>query len=69
MTNDERLCPQNKLFATLDVTLHTGRLPSNQQVLFIDTVGFISNVPTGLIQSFKSTLEEITVAVSIMFCN
>lgn len=62
LTNDERLLPENKLFATLDVTLHVGRLPSTQQVLFIDTVGFISNVPTALIQSFKSTLEEITLA-------
>ncbi|KFM59909.1 putative GTP-binding protein 6, partial [Stegodyphus mimosarum] len=62
LTNDERLLPEDKLFATLDVTLHAGMLPSNQKVLYIDTVGFISDVPTALIQSFRSTLEEITLA-------
>ncbi|GIY06725.1 putative GTP-binding protein 6 [Caerostris darwini] len=62
LTDDERLQPENKLFATLDVTLHPGFLPSNQKVLYIDTVGFISDVPTALIQSFRSTLEEINVA-------
>lgn len=65
MTNDSQLVPEDKLFATLDVTLHSGLLPSNQKVLFIDTVGFISDVPTALIQSFRSTLEEINLAVSI----
>ncbi|XP_015918190.1 putative GTP-binding protein 6 isoform X2 [Parasteatoda tepidariorum] len=62
LTNDTRLQPEDKLFATLDVTLHPGLLPSNQKILFIDTVGFISNVPTTLIQSFRSTLEEIALA-------
>ncbi|GFT91808.1 putative GTP-binding protein 6 [Nephila pilipes] len=61
-TDDNRLQPENKLFATLDVTLHSGLLPSNQKVLFIDTVGFISDVPIELIQSFRSTLEEINIA-------
>ncbi|XP_035216635.1 putative GTP-binding protein 6 isoform X2 [Stegodyphus dumicola] len=62
LTDDERLLPEDKLFATLDVTFHAGMLPSNQKVLYIDTVGFISDVPTALIQSFRSTLEEITLA-------
>ncbi|GBN80149.1 Putative GTP-binding protein 6, partial [Araneus ventricosus] len=62
LTNDGRLQPEDKLFATLDVTLHPGFLPSKQKVLFIDTVGFISDVPTALIQSFRSTLEEINIA-------
>ncbi|CAL1283514.1 unnamed protein product [Larinioides sclopetarius] len=62
LTNDSRLQPEDKLFATLDVTLHPGFLPSTQKVLFIDTVGFISDVPTALIQSFRSTLEEINIA-------
>ncbi|XP_054718903.1 putative GTP-binding protein 6 [Uloborus diversus] len=62
LTNDSALLPQDKLFATLDVTFHAGFLPSKQKVLFIDTVGFISDVPTALIQSFRSTLEEITLA-------
>ncbi|XP_055946338.1 putative GTP-binding protein 6 [Argiope bruennichi] len=62
LTNDSRLQPEDKLFATLDVTLHPGFLPSKQKVLYIDTVGFISDVPTALIQSFRSTLEEINIA-------
>ncbi|KAG8181563.1 hypothetical protein JTE90_017313 [Oedothorax gibbosus] len=62
LTNDSQLLPQDKLFATLDVTLHSCLLPSNQKALFIDTVGFISDVPTSLIQSFRSTLEEINLA-------
>ena len=48
----------NKLFATLDTTvraLHPERVP---HVLVSDTVGFIKNLPHGLVASFKSTLDE-----------
>jgi len=51
--------PKNQLFATLDVTCHSTRFQrSNMNVIFIDTVGFISDIPTGLIASFSSTLED-----------
>ncbi|XP_054283926.1 putative GTP-binding protein 6 [Macrosteles quadrilineatus] len=58
LTKEDKLRPRNVLFATLDVTVHTGHLPSGLKVLFVDTVGFLSDIPTGLIQSFVATLED-----------
>lgn len=58
LTQDKHLEPKDKLFATLDVTLHAGILPSNLEVLYVDTVGFISNIPTTLIECFVVTLED-----------
>ena len=49
---------ENKLFATLDTTVRTLTPESIPQVLVSDTVGFIKNLPHGLVASFKSTLEE-----------
>lgn len=63
-TNEVRLIPKDQLFATLDVTAHAGRLPCSLKVIFMDTVGFISNIPTSLIASFNATLEDIVLAVS-----
>lgn len=63
LTKDANLKPKDQLFATLDVTLHTGALPSTMQVLYVDTVGFISNVPTTLIQCFVVTLEDALYSV------
>lgn len=63
LTNQEKLEPKNKLFATLDVTAHMGRLPSNLQVIYIDTIGFMSDIPTNLIQCFITTLEDAMCAV------
>jgi len=48
----------NKLFATLDTTVRTLYPESVPRVLVSDTVGFIKNLPHGLVVSFKSTLEE-----------
>ncbi|XP_064483667.1 putative GTP-binding protein 6 [Ornithodoros turicata] len=62
LTGDSGLEPRNQLFATLDVTVHAGRLPSAQTALFLDTVGFISNIPTTLVASFMSTLEDVLLA-------
>lgn len=50
---------KDMLFATLDPTIRGVELPSGRQVLMGDTVGFISNLPTELVEAFKSTLEEI----------
>ena len=58
--------PVNQLFATLDVTMHAGILPNRLKVLFVDTVGFISDIPTTLIESFRATLEDIADAVTII---
>lgn len=53
---------ENKLFATLDTTTRQYVLPNNQEVLIIDTVGFIRKLPHLLVAAFKSTLEEATQA-------
>src|SRR5262249_55699633 len=52
----------DKLFATLDPTTRRLRLPSNQNVLLTDTVGFIRKLPHGLVEAFKATLEEVVQA-------
>jgi GTP-binding protein HflX len=49
---------ENKLFATLDTTVRALQPESIPRVLISDTVGFIKNLPHGLVASFKSTLEE-----------
>ena len=53
---------KNVLFATLDPTTRRLRLPTNQNVLLTDTVGFIRKLPHGLVESFKATLEEVVQA-------
>lgn len=59
ITGDEKMQPENKLFATLDISYHgTALFKSTQKVLFIDTIGFISDVPHNLIEAFKTTLED-----------
>jgi GTP-binding protein HflX len=50
---------EDKLFATLDPTTRRLRLPTNQNVLLSDTVGFISKLPHDLVDAFKATLEEV----------
>ncbi|QQY80510.1 GTP-binding protein HflX [Keratinibaculum paraultunense] len=50
------------LFATLDTSLRRGRLPNGQPFLITDTVGFVSKLPTHLIEAFKGTLEEVKYA-------
>ncbi len=50
---------EDKLFATLDPTIRSLRLPDGDRVMLADTVGFISKIPHSLIESFKSTLEEV----------
>jgi GTP-binding protein HflX len=49
---------ENKLFATLDTTVRTLQPETRPRVLVSDTVGFIKNLPHGLVASFKSTLDE-----------
>ena len=53
---------ENKLFATLDPTTRRLHLPTNQNVLLTDTVGFIRKLPHGLVEAFKATLEEVVQA-------
>ena len=49
---------EDKLFATLDTTTRKYTLPNNQDILLVDTVGFIRKIPHTLVAAFKSTLEE-----------
>jgi GTP-binding protein HflX len=53
---------ENRLFATLDPTTRRLRLPTNQNVLLSDTVGFIRKLPHRLVEAFKATLEEVVEA-------
>ncbi|XP_045584223.2 putative GTP-binding protein 6 [Procambarus clarkii] len=62
LTGDNRAQGKNHLFATLDVTAHGGRLPCGIEVIFIDTVGFIQDIPTSLVASFTATLEDAVYA-------
>ena len=57
---------KNMLFATLDPTMRRMSLPSGQEVILCDTVGFISDLPTELVASFQATLEEIVEAELIL---
>jgi GTPase len=61
LTGSEVLA-EDKLFATLDPTTRRLRLPTNQNVLLTDTVGFIRKLPHGLVEAFKATLEEVVQA-------
>ena len=49
---------EDKLFATLDTTTRKFELPNHQEILLIDTVGFIRKLPHLLVAAFRSTLEE-----------
>ena len=55
-----------KMFATLDPTVRAVRLPSNRRGLFSDTVGFIRDLPKGLLAAFRATLEEVQQASLIV---
>src|SRR5437773_12472860 len=57
LTRSEALVA-DKLFATLDTTVRALHPESVPRVLVRDTVGFIKNLPHGLVASFKSTLDE-----------
>ncbi|MDD3831990.1 MAG: GTPase HflX [Clostridia bacterium] len=57
---------EDKLFATLDTTARSITLPNGTNAIVTDTVGFISNLPHDLVESFKSTLEEATQADIIL---
>jgi len=55
-----------RMFATLDPTVRPLILPSRRRVLLSDTVGFIRNLPTTLVQAFRATLEEVTEATLVL---
>lgn len=53
---------KNELFATLDSVSRPVSLPHGEQVLFVDTVGFIRKLPHELVKAFRATLEEAALA-------
>ncbi len=55
-----------RMFATLDPTVRSITLPSRRRVLLSDTVGFVRNLPTTLIEAFRATLEEVADAALIL---
>jgi GTPase len=55
-----------RMFATLDPTVRSLTLPSRRRVLVSDTVGFIRNLPTTLVEAFRATLEEVNDATLIL---
>ena len=57
---------EDQLFATLDPTTRNLKLPSKQEILLTDTVGFIRKLPHHLIEAFRSTLEEAKYADIIL---
>ncbi|XP_010829399.1 PREDICTED: putative GTP-binding protein 6 [Bison bison bison] len=59
LTGDAAIQPRNQLFATLDITAHAGRLPSALTVLYMDTIGFLSQLPHSLVESFSATLQDV----------
>ena len=56
----------SRMFATLDPTVRALRLPSNRRILVSDTVGFIRDLPKGLLTAFRATLEEVQEAALIL---
>lgn len=65
LTNSDTL-EEDQLFATLDPLTRQIQLPSGFKALITDTVGFLQDLPTALIASFKSTLEEVNEADFIL---
>jgi GTPase len=57
---------QDMLFATLDTTLRTLKLPNGRSALLSDTVGFISDLPHELVDAFRATLEDVVEADLIL---
>lgn len=61
-TIDKTVLAKDMLFATLDITLRKSTLPNGHNFLVTDTVGFVSKLPTHLVEAFKGTLEEVKFA-------
>ena len=57
---------EDKLFATLDPMTRATKGNGRKNILFTDTVGFLRDLPHGLIEAFRSTLEEVTEAEGLI---
>lgn len=65
-SEDKKVFVRDMLFATLDTSLRRAKLSNGQDYLLTDTVGFVSKLPTNLIEAFKGTLEEVKYADLIL---
>jgi GTP-binding protein HflX len=61
-SSDKHVYSEDMLFATLDTAHRKAKLLNGKEVIFVDTVGFVSKLPTKLVEAFKSTIEEIKYA-------
>ena len=61
-----KVLARDLLFATLDTTLRTLKLPNGRSAMLSDTVGFISDLPHELVAAFRATLEEVEQADLIL---
>lgn len=61
-STDKQVFEKNMLFATLETSVRSIKLPDNKSFLLTDTVGFISKLPHQLVKAFRSTLEEVAEA-------
>lgn len=59
---DANVFAEDLPFATLDTTSRALRLTSGEEIILSDTVGFITDLPTHLVEAFKATLESVTEA-------
>ena len=57
---------EDQLFSTLDPTTRRLALPSGEEILITDTVGFVRKLPHELVEAFRSTLEEVTEATLLL---
>ncbi|MGM0396394.1 MAG: GTPase HflX [Bacillota bacterium] len=62
LDDNKQVYVEDMLFASLDTAHRVGKLPNGQDYLLSDTVGFVSKLPTKLIEAFKGTLEEVQYA-------
>lgn len=60
--DNKKVYSDDMLFATLDISARQVKLPNGKDIIMTDTVGFVSELPTKLIESFKGTLEEIEIS-------
>lgn len=65
LTGEAAMQPRDQPFATLDVTVHAGLLPSRLRILYVDTIGFLSQLPHSLIHAFSATLEDVAYSVGV----
>ncbi len=61
-SSDKQVLEKNMLFATLETSVRSIKLPDNKLFLLTDTVGFINKLPHQLVKAFRSTLEEVAEA-------